>query len=78
MCLSIPGRVIAVDGALAQVEQKDRVAWFNALAQPDLKAGDYVLTHANLIIAIIAEPEALAILQATEEMQALRELSEPE
>ncbi len=71
MCMSIPGRVTQLNGALAEVEQEGRKAWFNALTQPDVQVGDYVLTHANLIVSIISEEEAQRILQAAREVQEL-------
>jgi hydrogenase expression/formation protein HypC len=71
MCLTIPGRVVQVTGAMAEVELEGRTDWYNALAQPDVKVGDYVLTHANLIVSIISEEEAQRMLQAAREMQEL-------
>jgi hydrogenase expression/formation protein HypC len=69
MCLTIPGRVIQVNGAMAEVETEGRSRWYNALAQPDVRKGDYVFTHANLIVSIISEEEAQRMLQATRAMQ---------
>jgi len=66
--LTVPGQVTQVQGAMAEVETEGQRAWFNALAQPDVKTGDYVLTHANLIVAIISQAEALQILEATREL----------
>jgi hydrogenase maturation factor len=53
---------------MAEVDTEGRRAWFNALAQPDVKTGDYVLTHANLIVAIISQAEAQQMLQAAREL----------
>jgi hydrogenase assembly chaperone HypC/HupF len=70
MCLSVPGRVVNVQGAMAEVEEEDGSKdWYNALPQPDVKVGDYVLTHANLIVAIISESEALEMMQAYREAE---------
>jgi len=69
MCVSIPGRVTAVQGPMAEVESGGRRAWFNALAQPDVKVGDYVLTHANLIVSIISAEEAQRMLEAARELE---------
>lgn len=71
MCLTIPGRVTQVQGAMAEVESRDQRDWYNALAQPDVKIGDYVLTHANLIIAVISEAEAQRMEEAAQEMERL-------
>jgi hydrogenase expression/formation protein HypC len=68
MCLTIPGRVTQVQGAMAEVETEGQTAWFNALMRPEVQVGDYVLTHANLIVAIISEAEAQQMLQAAREL----------
>lgn len=68
MCLTVPGRVTQVQGAMAEVETQGQHAWFNALAQPDVQIGDYVLTHANLIVAIISQAEAQQMLEAAREL----------
>jgi hydrogenase assembly chaperone HypC/HupF len=70
MCISVPGRVTAIDGALAEVQFADRTARFSTLAQPDVQVGDYVLAHANLIISIIDAEEAQQIIQSLQEMEA--------
>ena len=71
MCLSLPGQVLQVQGAMAQVKTPNRTAWFNALMQPNLKPGDYVLVHANLVIALSSEEEALSIEKAASEIEEL-------
>jgi hydrogenase assembly chaperone HypC/HupF len=68
MCTTIPGRVTKVDGPLAEVEIDGRTMQCNALSQPDVKVGDYVLTHANLIVAIISAEEAQQMLDAVREL----------
>ncbi len=73
MCLTVPGRVIQVQGAMAEVESLGQRDWYNALAQPEVKAGDYVLTHANLIVAIISQEEAKRMEEAAREMEQLIE-----
>lgn len=71
MCLTVPGRVIQVQGAMAEVESHGQRDWYNALAQPDVKVGDYVLTHASLIVAIISQAEAERMEEAAREMERL-------
>ncbi len=71
MCLTVPGRVVQRDGPLALVERDGQQTWCNALAQPDVRVGDYVATHADLIIAIISAAEAQEILSAAEEWDLL-------
>jgi hydrogenase assembly chaperone HypC/HupF len=78
MCTTIPGRVTRAQGAMAEVESEGRTTWFNALAQPDVKVGDYVLSHANLIVAIISAEEAQRMLEAADEVRRLEHLEEEE
>jgi hydrogenase expression/formation protein HypC len=68
MCMSLPGRVLRLNGALAEVEVNGQHLWCSALAQPEVAAGDFVLVHANLIVAIISELEADQMLQAAREL----------
>ncbi len=76
MCLTVPGRVTSVQGAMAEIEADGKREWFNALAQPDVHVGDYVLTHANLIVAIISPEEAQRMQEAADEVE--RRLREEE
>lgn len=70
MCLTVPGRVTQVQGAMAEVEVEaaGQCKWYNALAQPDVQVGDFVLTHANLIVAIISAEEAQRMQEAVDEV----------
>jgi hydrogenase maturation factor len=76
MCLSTPGRVTQRNGALAEVESEGRIGWYNALPQPDVQVGDYVLTHANLVVARLEPEEARQMFAALEETRRLLELEE--
>jgi hydrogenase assembly chaperone HypC/HupF len=76
MCLSTPGRVTQLNGALAEVESAGRRGWYNALPQPDVQVGDYVLTHANLIVAKLEPEEARQMFAALEETHRLLDLEE--
>jgi hydrogenase maturation factor len=76
MCLSTPGRVTKLNGALAEVESETWRGWYNALPQPDVQVGDYVLTHANLIVARLEPEEAQQMFAALEETRRLLKLEE--
>jgi hydrogenase assembly chaperone HypC/HupF len=76
MCLSTPGRVTQLNDALAEVESEGRRGWYNALPQPNVQVGDYVLTHANLIVARLEPEEARQMFAALEETRRLLELEE--
>ncbi len=69
MCTTIPGKVTKVEGPMAEVEIEGRTMQCNALGQPDVKVGDYVLVHANLIVSIVSKEEAERMIEANREVQ---------
>lgn len=58
MCMSRPGRVVRMRGAMAEVERGGVCAWFNALPVPDVKPGDWVLVHASIVLSVISRDDA--------------------
>jgi hydrogenase expression/formation protein HypC len=50
MCLSFPGRVVAVDELGAAVETEGRLRRVLTVAEPDTKVGDWVLVSAGSIV----------------------------
>jgi hydrogenase expression/formation protein HypC len=73
MCLSLPGRVVQLDGPRALIETAGSARWSNALMFPELRVGDRVLLHAGLIIEVISEEHAREIESGFEELNALTE-----
>jgi hydrogenase assembly chaperone HypC/HupF len=71
MCITLPGRVIQRDGPLALVVSDDQQRWCSTLACPEVAVGDYVETHADLIMTVITPDEARAIIAAAAEWEAL-------
>ena len=66
MCIAIPMRIIAIDGAMAitEVDGVKRQARLDLL--PEAVVGDYVLVHAGLAIATVdaaAAQETLELLR---------------
>lgn len=62
MCLTIPKKVIAVDGGLATLETVDGKRQI-VKTMVELGVGDYVLTQQNIAMQKIGEKEALEILE---------------
>ena len=62
MCLSIPARLIEVDGAAGKVDADGNVIQVDLSLVEEAKAGDYVLVHAGFAIERYDEAEALATL----------------
>jgi Zn finger protein HypA/HybF involved in hydrogenase expression/hydrogenase maturation factor len=68
MCLSRPGRVVRHDGTMVEVQTGDQVRWHSALARPEVRTGDWVLTHANLVLTILTPDEAAEMADAVAEL----------
>ena len=68
MCLSVPARIIAINGSMADVSAGG--AMFKAGLQmvEDVKVGDYILLHAGFAIQKISEKEAAETLELLKEM----------
>ena len=58
MCLALPMRITAVDGALATIAAEGLERQCSVLLVPDAAVGDYVLVHAGFAISVIDESEA--------------------
>lgn len=58
MCLAIPGKIIEVDGMTAKVDFSGNILNVE-LALVTAGIGDYILVHAGVAIAVLAEDEAL-------------------
>jgi hydrogenase expression/formation protein HypC len=57
MCLTMPVRVISVDGTVATVEVGNQHRVASTLAVPDVKPGDWAILAAGLLVRIV-DPEA--------------------
>ncbi len=68
MCLSIPARIISIDGEMAEVSAGGTVfkAGLHLLENP--VPGEYVLLHAGFAIQKISEKEAKETLDLLDEI----------
>jgi len=71
MCVSIPGRVTAIEGHQAEIDVLGASRKVSTLMEPDVKVGDYVLTSAGMIMSILDEDEAEASIALFQELMAL-------
>ena len=69
MCLALPMRITAVDGALATIATAGLEQRASLMLVPEAKVGDYVLVHAGFAISVMDEAEA------NETLELLREIS---
>ena len=70
MCLALPMRITAVDGALATIASAGLEQRASLMLVPDAKVGDYVLVHAGFAISVLDEAEANETLELFREIGA--------
>lgn len=70
MCVAMPGKVIALDGTIAEVDfSGNRVRAQAGLVS--VKPGDYVLVHAGCILQVVSQQEHDDLAELFEEIEAL-------
>lgn len=68
MCLSIPGKVIEINGDTADVSVGGTIVKVGMQMVDHVKEGDFVLVHAGFALQKINEKEALETLKLFREM----------
>jgi hydrogenase expression/formation protein HypC len=68
MCLSIPAKIVSIDGRTAEVSAGGAIFKAGLQMIENAKIGDYVLLHAGFAIQKIDEMEALNTITLFEEM----------
>ncbi len=68
MCLSIPARIVSIDGDMAEVSAGGTIFKAGLQMIRDVKPGDYILLHAGFAIQKISEEEAEETLRIFREI----------
>ncbi len=68
MCLSIPAKIISIDGNNAEVSAGGAIFHAGLQMIEDARVGDYILLHAGFAIQKINEKEAEETIKLFEEM----------
>ncbi len=73
MCLAVPGKVLSIDKSnpelkMARVDFSGVVREVSVQWLPEVKVGDYVLTHVGMALNILDEKDALETLELLREM----------
>jgi hydrogenase expression/formation protein HypC len=76
MCLSIPAKVLSVDGVIAQASVGGAIVQTSLHLVDDVKPGDYVLIHSGFALQKISEQEALETIRIIEELDRLNQEKE--
>lgn len=71
MCLSIPAKIISIDGVNAIVSVGGTEVAANLSLVEDAGIGDYVLVHTGIALQKIDEDEAIKTLAVFEEFEQL-------
>jgi len=70
MCLSIPAKILSVDGTTAKASVGGAVVNTSLHLVDDVKPGDYVLIHTGFALQKISEAEALETIRLIRELEA--------
>ncbi|MBN2482248.1 MAG: HypC/HybG/HupF family hydrogenase formation chaperone [Bacteroidales bacterium] len=73
MCLSIPAKILAIDGNSASASVGGAVVRTSLQLLDDVQVGDYVLIHTGFALQKISEAEALETIRIIEELQQTRD-----
>lgn len=69
MCLAVPLKVVAIEGAYAQVELGGVLRQVSLIMTPEAREGDYVLVHTGFAIAVLSATEAQETLALLAELE---------
>jgi hydrogenase expression/formation protein HypC len=69
MCLSIPAKVISVEGISAKVSVGGAIVNTSLHLVDDIKIGDYVLIHSGFALQKISEAEALETISLLDDIK---------
>jgi hydrogenase expression/formation protein HypC len=68
MCLSIPAKIISIDGNMAEVSAGGAIFSAGIHMIENARVGDYILLHAGFAIEKISEKEAEETLKLFDEI----------
>lgn len=68
MCLSIPAKVLSVDGNMARASVGGAIVNTSLHLVDDVNPGDYILIHTGFALQKISEEEALETIRLIEEL----------
>jgi hydrogenase expression/formation protein HypC len=68
MCLSIPAKIVSIDGDMAEVSAGGSIFKAGLHMIENANVGDYILLHAGFAIQKISQEEAAETLKILKEM----------
>jgi hydrogenase expression/formation protein HypC len=73
MCLSVPGKILSIEGDAAKVSVGGTVIDTNLQLIDNAKAGEYVLVHSGFALERISEEEANETLRLFDELNKMQD-----
>lgn len=71
MCLSVPAKVVTIDGDMATVSLGETIVNASLQLVDDIKIGDYVLLHTGFAIQKLSKEDAEETFKLFEEIRRL-------
>lgn len=68
MCVAVPGKVVTIDGNIAQVDVSGTKLKIDVSLIP-AKIGDYVLIHAGCGLEVLKEETAMEMIQLFKDLE---------
>jgi len=84
MCLSIPGKLIAITKELDEIFRVGNVSFDGVIKEvsltlvPEAKIGDYVMVHVGAAISLVDEEEAKKTFDLLKQLGELHDLDDPQ
>lgn len=84
MCLSIPGKLIAIESELDATFRTGKVSFDGVVKKvsltlvPEARINDYVMVHVGAAISIVDEEEARKTFEILKQLGELNELDPPD
>lgn len=69
MCLSVPAKIISVDGNTAKASVGGAIVETSLHLVDNVQPGDYVLIHTGFALQIISEEEAIETIRLIKEIE---------
>lgn len=73
MCLSVPARIVRIDGQIADVSVGGAVFKAGLQMVENVRTGDYILLHAGFAIQKISEEVAIISINLLKELEDIKD-----
>lgn len=78
MCLSVPAKVLSIEGDTAKVAVGETICNASLQIVDDVRVGDYILLHTGFALQKISEEDAMETFRLFEELEDLNKQMDQE